>query len=143
MLGSLDEVDPEILRIYEKLGIPLAEQEVLAGVEGARKVAVDAVFDSVSVATSFREELLRAGVIFLSISEAIREYPDLVSFLIGCSFTFETPMMEAGIDIRHITDKSNVPMYLTNRACRPAGRLQGNLVVSMRPIPAGRVADAR
>ena len=70
------------------------------------------------------------------------EHPDLVSFLIGCSFTFETPMMEAGIDIRHITDKSNVPMYLTNRACRPAGRLHGNLVVSMRPIPAGRVADA-
>ena len=70
------------------------------------------------------------------------EHPDLVSFLIGCSFTFETPMMEAGIDIRHITDKSNVPMYLTNRACRPAGRLHGNLVVSMRPIQASRVADA-
>ncbi len=75
---SLDEVDPELLRTYEKLGIPLAEQEVLAGVEGARKVAVDAVFDSVSVATTFREELKKAGVIFLSISEAIHEYPDLV-----------------------------------------------------------------
>lgn len=75
-------------------------------------------------------------------SAAWAEHPDLVSFLIGCSFTFETPMMEAGIEIRHITDKSNVPMYLTNRACRPAGRLQGNLVVSMRPIPAARVADA-
>lgn len=75
-------------------------------------------------------------------SVAWAEYPDLVSFLIGCSFTFETPMMEAGIEIRHITDKSNVPMYLTNRACRSAGRLQGNLVVSMRPIPATRVADA-
>ncbi len=75
-------------------------------------------------------------------TEAWAEHPDLVSFLIGCSFTFETPMMEAGIEIRHITDKSNVPMYLTNRACRPAGRLQGNLVVSMRPIPADRVADA-
>ncbi|MEO7655036.1 MAG: Fe-S cluster assembly protein SufB, partial [Sphingomicrobium sp.] len=71
-LGSLDEVDPEILRIYAKLGIPIEEQKVLAGVEGARKVAVDAVFDSVSVATTFREELKRAGVIFLSISEAIR-----------------------------------------------------------------------
>jgi uncharacterized protein YcsI (UPF0317 family) len=70
------------------------------------------------------------------------EHPDLVSFLIGCSFTFETPMIEAGIDIRHITDKSNVPMYLTNRACRPAGRLHGNLVVSMRPIQASCVADA-
>ena len=77
-LASLDEVDPEILRVYAKLGIPLEEQKVLAGVEGARKVAVDAVFDSVSVATTFREELKKAGVIFLSISEAIREYPDLV-----------------------------------------------------------------
>ncbi len=80
---SLDEVDPEILRVYEKLGIPLAEQEVLAGVEGARKVAVDAVFDSVSVATTFRKELEAAGVIFRSISEAIREYPDLVRRWLG------------------------------------------------------------
>jgi len=77
-LKSLDEVDPELLRTYEKLGIPLAEQKVLAGVEGAPKVAVDAVFDSVSVATTFREELTRAGVIFMSISEAVREYPELV-----------------------------------------------------------------
>jgi Fe-S cluster assembly protein SufB len=82
-LGSLDEVDPEILRVYEKLGIPIAEQEVLAGVEGARKVAVDAVFDSVSVATTFRAELERAGVIFRSISEAIREYPELVKAWLG------------------------------------------------------------
>ncbi len=82
-LGSLDEVDPEILRVYEKLGIPIEEQKVLAGVEGARKVAVDAVFDSVSVATTFREELKKAGVIFLSISEAIREYPELVRKWLG------------------------------------------------------------
>ena len=82
-LGSLDEVDPEILRVYEKLGIPIAEQEVLAGVEGARKVAVDAVFDSVSVATTFREELKKAGVIFLSISEALREHPELVRKWLG------------------------------------------------------------
>ena len=82
-LGSLDEVDPEILRVYEKLGIPIEEQKVLAGVEGARKVAVDAVFDSVSVATTFREELKRAGVVFLSISEAIREYPELVKKWLG------------------------------------------------------------
>jgi len=67
-LESLDELDPEIKRVYDKLGIPLGEQEVLAGVKGARKVAVDAVFDSVSVATTFREELQKAGVIFLSIS---------------------------------------------------------------------------
>ena len=80
---SLDEVDPEILRTYEKLGIPLKEQEVLAGVEGAPKVAVDAVFDSVSVATTFRKELLKAGVIFLSISEAVKEYPDLVKKYLG------------------------------------------------------------
>jgi hypothetical protein len=82
-LGSLDEVDPEILRVYEKLGIPLEEQKVLAGVEGARKVAVDAVFDSVSVATTFRKELEEAGVIFRSISEAIREYPELVKKWLG------------------------------------------------------------
>jgi len=82
-LKSLDEVDPEILRVYEKLGIPIEEQKVLAGVEGARKVAVDAVFDSVSVATTFREELKKAGVIFLSISEAIREYPELVKRWLG------------------------------------------------------------
>jgi Fe-S cluster assembly protein SufB len=82
-IASLDELDPEIRRTYEKLGIPIAEQEVLAGVEGARKVAVDAVFDSVSVATTFREELKAAGVIFLSISEAIREYPELVKKWLG------------------------------------------------------------
>jgi len=82
-LGSLDEVDPEILRVYEKLGIPIEEQKVLAGVEGARKVAVDAVFDSVSVATTFRKELEDAGVIFRSISEAIKQYPDLVRKYLG------------------------------------------------------------
>src|SRR5690242_12761289 len=82
-LKSLDDLDPEIKRTYEKLGIPIEEQKVLAGVEGARKVAVDAVFDSVSVATTFREELKAAGVIFLSISEAIREYPELVKRWLG------------------------------------------------------------
>jgi Fe-S cluster assembly protein SufB len=82
-LGSLDEVDPEILRVYEKLGIPIEEQKMLAGVEGARRVAVDAVFDSVSVATTFRAELERAGVIFRSISEAIRDYPDQVRKWLG------------------------------------------------------------
>jgi Fe-S cluster assembly protein SufB len=85
-LNSLDEVDPEILRTYEKLGIPLREQELLAGVvrpEGERRVAVDAVFDSVSVATTFQEELKKAGVIFMPISEALREHPDLVKKYIG------------------------------------------------------------
>ncbi|MEI2804895.1 Fe-S cluster assembly protein SufB [Albidovulum sp.] len=87
---SLDEVDPALLATYEKLGIPLKEQAILAGVEGAgaapaeaRKVAVDAVFDSVSVGTTFREELKKAGVIFCPISEAIRDYPDLVKKYLG------------------------------------------------------------
>ena len=80
---SLDEVPKEILDTYAKLGIPLREQETLLGVEGAPKVAVDAVFDSVSVATTFKAELGKAGVIFMSISEAIREYPDLVKQYLG------------------------------------------------------------
>ncbi|UNH40022.1 putative hydro-lyase [Moellerella wisconsensis] len=75
-------------------------------------------------------------------TDIYHQHPDLVTFLIGCSFTFETLMREAGIEIRHITDKCNVPMYRTNQLCRPAGRLQGELVVSMRPIAADRVADA-
>ena len=79
---SLDEVDPELLATYEKLGIPLKEQEVLAGVEGA-KVAMDVVFDSVSVVTTFKEELAKAGVIFCSISEAIKEHPELVQKYLG------------------------------------------------------------
>jgi Fe-S cluster assembly protein SufB len=95
---SLDEIDPEILRTYEKLGIPLREQKILAGVvedkpedgdgearpvNGNRRVAVDAVFDSVSVATTFQAELKKAGVIFMPISEALREHPDLVKKYIG------------------------------------------------------------
>ncbi len=79
---SLDEVDPELLATYEKLGIPLREQEVLAGVQGA-KVAVDAVFDSVSVVTTFKEELSKAGVIFCSISEALQNHPEIVKKYIG------------------------------------------------------------
>ena len=82
-LGSLDELDPEIRRTYEKLGIPIEEQKVLANVAGSRRVAVDAVFDSVSVATTFRKELEEAGVIFRSISEAVREFPDLVRKWLG------------------------------------------------------------
>ncbi|MDP3899197.1 MAG: Fe-S cluster assembly protein SufB, partial [Mesorhizobium sp.] len=100
---SLDEVDPELLKVYAKLGIPLKEQEILAGVQkpsatddldeandnGAgnaaapRRVAVDAVFDSVSVVTTFKAELAKAGVIFCSISEAIREHPELVKKYLG------------------------------------------------------------
>ncbi len=93
---SLDEVDPELLAMYEKLGIPLKERAILAGVEGAGEVdedgeairdrpqvAVDAVFDSVSVATTFRKTLMKAGVIFCAISEAVREHPDLVRQYLG------------------------------------------------------------
>jgi len=96
---SLDEVDPKLLATYAKLGIPLKEQEILAGVRKqtepsgldavdgyqsmAGRVAVDAVFDSVSVVTTFRKELAKAGVIFCSISEALREYPDLVRKYLG------------------------------------------------------------
>src|SRR5579884_4480993 len=97
---SLADVDPEILKTYEKLGIPLKEQEILAGVRKqgepsqlddeatggeyrSGRVAVDAVFDSVSVATTFKEELKKAGVIFMSISEAIREHPELVKKYLG------------------------------------------------------------
>jgi Fe-S cluster assembly protein SufB len=79
---SLDEVDPELLATYDKLGISLREQEVLAGVEGAR-VAVDAVFDSVSVVTTFKKELAKAGVIFCPISEALRDHPELVRKYMG------------------------------------------------------------
>ncbi len=76
-LKSLDEVDPELLRTYEKLGIPLREQEILAG------VAVDAVFDSVSVATTFKGKLAEMGIIFCSFSEAVQEHPDLVKKYLG------------------------------------------------------------
>jgi Fe-S cluster assembly protein SufB len=79
---SLDEVDPAILDAYKKLGIPLREQEILAGVQTS-KIAVDAVFDSVSVVTTFKEELKKAGVIFCSISEAIKEHPELVRKYLG------------------------------------------------------------
>src|SRR5438552_2215364 len=74
---SLDEVDPELLKTYEKLGVPLHEREALAG------VAVDAVFDSVSVATTFKEQLGELGIIFCSFGEAVREHPELVRRYLG------------------------------------------------------------
>ena len=83
---SLDEVDPELLRTYEKLGIPLKEQAILAGVEGAGdspSVAVDAVFDSVSVATTFKKKLEEKGIIFCPISEAVQNHPELVKKYMG------------------------------------------------------------
>jgi len=80
---SLDEVDPKLLETYAKLGIPLHEQAALAGVVGAQNIAVDAVFDSVSVITTFRESLAEAGVIFCSFSEAVRDHPELVRKYLG------------------------------------------------------------
>src|SRR5690606_10662598 len=76
-LGSLDDVDPKLLETYNKLGIPLNEQKVLAG------VAVDAVFDSVSVGTTYRKQLEELGIIFCSFGEAVREHPELVKKYLG------------------------------------------------------------
>ncbi|MGO1543602.1 MAG: putative hydro-lyase [Gulosibacter sp.] len=87
----------------------------------------------------------RDGVLTEEVADATaiwEEHPDLVSFLIGCSFTFEAGLVDAGIEIRHQSLRRNVPMYRTSEQCAPAGRLTGELVVSMRPIPANRVADA-
>ena len=80
---SLDEIDPEILETYNKLGIPLKEQEMLAGIAGSEKIAVDAVFDSVSVATTFKSKLSELGIIFCPISEAIKTHPKLVKKYLG------------------------------------------------------------
>lgn len=74
--------------------------------------------------------------------KAWSEYGDMVGFLIGCSFTFEVGLVEKGIDVRHISSGCNVPMYLTNIPCRSAGRVKGNLVVSMRPMASKDIADA-
>ncbi|MAW87593.1 MAG: Fe-S cluster assembly protein SufB [Phyllobacteriaceae bacterium] len=120
---SLDEVDPELLATYEKLGIPLKEQEILAGVRkpgekseldevgdnvyASGRVAVDAVFDSVSVVTTFKEELAKAGVIFCSISEAIREHPELVQKYLG-SVVPKTDNFYATLNSAVFTDGSFV-----------------------------------
>lgn len=87
----------------------------------------------------------RDGVLAEEVTDATAhwaEHPDLVTFLIGCSFTFEGALMAAGIPVAHVDRGCNVPMFLTDRDCRPAGRMSGRLVVSMRPIPADRVAEA-
>ena len=100
-LNSLDEVDPEILRTYEKLGIPLAEQKMLAG------VAVDAVFDSVSVATTFKAKLAELGVIFCSFSEAVQKHPDLIQKYLG-SVVPHTDNFFAALNAAVFTDGSFV-----------------------------------
>ena len=100
-LKSLDELDPEILRTYEKLGIPLAEQKMLAG------VAVDAVFDSVSVATTFKEKLGELGVIFCSFSEAVQKHPELVRKYLGSVVPY-TDNFFASLNAAVFTDGSFV-----------------------------------
>lgn len=77
---------------------------------------------------------------YTSVADLWRE--DFVSFLIGCSFSFESELIEAGIDVRHITEGCNVPMYMTNMECEPAGIFSGRLVVSMRPIPYEQIVKA-
>lgn len=90
-----------------------------------------------------RYRVFRDGVLDAEVDD-VTDYwsDDLVSFLIGCSFTFEHPLLDAGVPVRHIDAGRNVPMYVTSRRCRSAGRLSGPLVVSLRGIPADRVADA-
>jgi Fe-S cluster assembly protein SufB len=100
-LKSLDELDPEILRTYEKLGIPLAEQKMLAG------VAVDAVFDSVSVGTTFKAKLAEAGVIFCSFSEAVQEHPELIKKYLGSVVPY-TDNFFAALNAAVFTDGSFV-----------------------------------
>jgi Fe-S cluster assembly protein SufB len=99
--GSLDEIDPEVRRTYERLGIPLEEQAVLAG------VAVDAVFDSVSVATTYRERLAKMGILFMSFSEAVREHPELVKHYLG-SVVPPTDNFFAALNAAVFTDGSFV-----------------------------------
>src|SRR5690606_1383459 len=87
----------------------------------------------------------RSGELVQEITDATElwaEHTDLVTFLIGCSFTFEPNLTHAGIVVRHMTDGTNVPMYRTTEECRPAGRVRGDLVASMRPLRPDRVADA-
>src|SRR5438105_4621296 len=126
-LDSLDQVDPKLLETFEKLGIPLEERKRLAG------VAVDPVFDSVSVATTFREELKKHGVIFCAISEAIREYPDLVP----------RRRRGAGRDLQLRDQARRLPRPGLHDLVDPGGdRLRDHLEVS-RLHPAGRRFDRR
>src|SRR5207245_9920127 len=107
-LDSLDQVDPKLLETFEKLGIPIEERKRLAG------VAVDAVFDSVSVATTFREELKKHGVIFCAISEAIREYPDLVRQYLGSVVAY-TDNFFAALNSAVFTEGSFVYVQMLSR----------------------------
>ena len=113
---SLADVDPALLRTYEKLGIPLREREILAGVQNGTRVAVDAVFDSVSVVTTFKEELGKAGVIFCSISEAVRNHPKLVKKYLG-SVVPQSDNFYASLNSAVFSDGSFV--YVPEGVCCP------------------------
>ena len=125
---SLDEVDPELLKTYAKLGIPLVEQEILAGVERPR-VAVDAVLDSVSVATTFKAELAKAGVIFCSFSEAVHNHPELVRQYLGSvvppTDNFYARMEQQRLLVQNEDALLSVPMPGC-RLCWPPSRLGCN-----------------
>jgi len=122
---SLDEVDPELLKTYAKLGIPLVEQEILAGVERPR-IAVDAVFDSVSVATTFKAELAKAGVIFCSFSEAVHNHPELVRKYLG-TVVPPTDNFYATLNSAVFSDGSFVYVPPGVRCPHPDHRRQGRL----------------
>lgn len=109
---------------------------------GSREVNICAT--DCDIATDFpRYRIYRNGVMTEEVTD-ISSYwrEDLVSFVIGCSFSFESDLIEAGIEMRHNTMGRNVPMYLTNIACKPAGMMSGNMVVSMRPLPPEQIVPA-
>jgi len=137
--ASLDEVDPELLRTYEKLGIPIKERAILAGVTGAN-IAVDAVFDSVSVATTFRETLAKAGVIFCPISEAVKDHPELIKQYLG-SVVPQSDNFFAALNSAVFTDGSfvfipkgvNCPMELSTYFrinARNTGQFERTLIIA-------------
>lgn len=109
---------------------------------GARQTTICA--DDCDIATDFpRYRIYEHGTLVDEVADVSSYWrADLVSFVIGCSFSFESELVEAGIEMRHNTMGRNVSMYMTNIACRPAGSMSGNMVVSMRPIPYGQVVQA-
>lgn len=109
---------------------------------GSRKATICAT--DCDIATDFpRYRIYRNGVLDEEVTDVSSYWrDDLVSFVIGCSFSFESDLIEAGIEMRHNTMGRNVPMYLTNIACRPAGMMSGNMVVSMRPLPPDQIVPA-
>ncbi len=113
--NSLDEVDPKLLETFSKLGIPISEQKRLAGV---KNVAYDYVFDSESIATTFKKELAAQGIIFCSISEAVREYPDLIKKHLGSVVSLPEQMLVNVLSfvMPHMTDQSLPSRAVTDSA---------------------------